>query len=346
MDQMADLLGLELSLGGSVIVFAVAGALAVVCTTRLVALGDALADRTGWGEAIFGAVFFGLATSLSGIVMTATTAASGEPSLAYSNAIGGIAAQTLVIADVMHPRGNLEHAAASLSNMLFGCLLILLLTLALMGSLSPEMIVLGMHPASLVMVAVYGGGLWLIRKQPEPMWRAVRTTETYPDVPTEHGRLTRRGSAGLWAEFLSIAAIVVAGGWAVAEAAQRVVVLTGLSSSFTGAVLMGLINALPEIVAAVAAVQRGAVTLAVATIVGGNCLDVLNLALGDLVYGGSSLYHAVGRQELFTTGSALLMVTILLGGLLLRQRRGWMKIGFDGVLILVVYIVTVGVLMT
>ena len=43
--------------------FAVAAAATVVCSVRLVRLGDALADRTGWGEALFGAVFFGAATS-------------------------------------------------------------------------------------------------------------------------------------------------------------------------------------------------------------------------------------------------------------------------------------------
>ncbi|MFD0206341.1 MULTISPECIES: hypothetical protein [Saccharothrix] len=78
-------------------VFAGAGVVTVLGAVRLAALGDAPADRTGWGEAFFGAVFFGLITSLSGIVMTGVSAASGEPELAYSNAVGGIAVQTLAI---------------------------------------------------------------------------------------------------------------------------------------------------------------------------------------------------------------------------------------------------------
>ena len=80
----------------------------MVCSIRLVGLGDTLADRTGWGEALFGAVFFGLVTSLSGIVMTAATAAANLPQLAYSNAVGGIAVQTLAIvaADAAHDLGD------------------------------------------------------------------------------------------------------------------------------------------------------------------------------------------------------------------------------------------------
>lgn len=54
---------------------------------------DRLADRTGMGEVIIGAVFLGGSTS--GIVTSVTAAATDHPGLAISKAIGGIAAQTL-----------------------------------------------------------------------------------------------------------------------------------------------------------------------------------------------------------------------------------------------------------
>ncbi|MCT2584562.1 hypothetical protein JT362_15665 [Actinophytocola sp. S1-96] len=56
--------------GWAVAVFLVAGVITVIGAVRLAGLGDALSDRTGWDEAIFGAVFFGLVTPLSGIVTT------------------------------------------------------------------------------------------------------------------------------------------------------------------------------------------------------------------------------------------------------------------------------------
>ncbi|GAA2449272.1 cation transporter [Streptomyces macrosporus] len=333
------------SLGWSVGVFVLAAAVTVVCSVRLATLGDVLADRTGWGEALFGAVFFGLITSLSGIVMTAVSALADHPSLAYSNAVGGIAAQTLavVVADAFHRRANLEHAAASVSNMLFGCLLVGLLGVALTASFSPDVTLLGVHPASVVMVAFYWGGIRLIRDHGEPMWRAVRTRETLPDLPDEEESV-ERGGGGLWAEFLVIAALVAAGGWAVARAAEFILDGTGMNAGFVGAILMGVVNALPETVAAVAAVRRGAVTLAVAAIIGGNCLDALNLVVGDVAFRGGSLFHAAGSDELFLIGAALVMTTVLLGGLLVRQRRGWLGLGFDGVLLAAVYLGSAAVL--
>ncbi|GAA2254094.1 cation transporter [Streptomyces ruber] len=334
------------TLGWSAAVFLLATCVTVVCSVRLATLGDTLADRTGWGEALFGAVFFGLVTSLSGIVMTAVTAAGDQPGLAYSNAVGGIAAQTLAlaVADGFHRKVNLEHAAASVQNMMFGCLLIVLLGIALMATFSPDVTVLGVHPASLVLVGLYAGGLRLIRAQSStPMWEAVETTETLPDVPDEE-QAAGRSTAALWAEFIGIAAVVMIGGWAVAHAAEGIVEGTGLSAGFVGAVLMGLVNALPETVTSIAAVRRGALTLAVAAIIGGNCLDALNLVIGDIAYGGGSLYHAAQPDELFLTAGALVMTAVLLGGLLVRQRKGWLRIGFDGVLLIAIYFGTVAVL--
>ncbi|GGM72451.1 cation transporter [Longimycelium tulufanense] len=324
----------------SVAAFVLAGLLTVLCTVRLVGLGDALADRTGWGEAFFGAVFFGLVTSLSGLVMTGVSAAADHPELAYSNAVGGIAAQTLaiVLADATYRSANLEHAAASAQNLLFGCLLIVLLSTALLASFSPSPTVLGVHPASLLMVALYVGGLTLIRTQERPLWRAVSTRETRPDVPTEHGRFDTRRARSLWAEFAALALLVVVGGWVVARAAANMVAATGLTAGFVGAVFMGLVNAAPETVTAVAAVRRGAMTLAVAAIIGGNTLDALNLVVGDVAFRPGSLFHAAGTDQLFLTTAALLMTAVLLGGLLVRQRRGWFRLGFDGVLLIVIYL--------
>ncbi|SFD62156.1 sodium:calcium antiporter [Streptomyces aidingensis] len=332
-------------LGWSVAVFLLAGAVTVVCAVRLSALGDTLADRTGWGEALFGAVFFGLATSLSGIVMTAVSAAADRPTLAYSNAVGGIAAQTLAVAvaDAFHRGVNLEHAAASLPNVLFGCLLIGLLGLALMAAFSPEVTVpvLGVHPAAVVMVAFYWGGVRLIQAHPRPMWLAVRTAETVPDVPHDDPVLGRRGTGRLWGEFTAVALLVVIGGWAVARAAEGLVAGSGLRAGFVGAAFMGVVNALPEIVTSVAAVRRGAVTLAIAAVIGGNCLDALNLVIGDAAYRQGSLFHAAAPDELFLTSAALVMTSVLLGGLLLRQKRGWWRLGFDGIMLIALYTATI-----
>ncbi|MGK5739328.1 sodium:calcium antiporter [Micromonospora sp. URMC 103] len=337
---MPDLTSPPWPLTWSIGVFVVAGAITVAGSIRLAGLGDALADRTGWGEALFGVVFFGVVTGLSGIVMTIVAANSGEPGLAYSNAVGGIAAQTtaVAVADAFHRRANLEHAAASLSNLLSGALLIALLSLALLASYLPETTVAGVDPMSAVLVATYAGGLVLIRRAgAQPMWQAIATEETRPDVPHNDNALNRLRPVWLWGQFAAVGLLVATGGWLVAVAAESLVEVTGLTAGFVGGVLMGIVNGLPETVTAIAAVRRGAVTLAVAAVLGGNILDVLTLVAGDLAYRQGSIYHNAGNAELLATTTSLFMTATLLGGLLIRQTCGWGRLGFEGVLLLTTY---------
>ncbi len=97
-------------------------ALYIFCTLAIGIVGtfltrqaDRLADITGLGEALMGAIFLGAVTSLSGIATSVTAAAQNLPELSVRNAIGGIAVQTffLAIADITYKKGNLEHASAS-----------------------------------------------------------------------------------------------------------------------------------------------------------------------------------------------------------------------------------------
>jgi cation:H+ antiporter len=94
-------------MAGAALVIGVAG-------TRLAGVADQLADRTGMGEIVAGAVFVGASTSLPGLITSIVTAAQGYPVLAIGNAVGGLTAQTafLAIADLTYRRANLEHAAA------------------------------------------------------------------------------------------------------------------------------------------------------------------------------------------------------------------------------------------
>nr|WP_030827578.1 hypothetical protein [Streptomyces sp. NRRL F-2305] len=89
-----------------------------------------------------------------------------------------------------------------------------------------------------------------------------------------------------------------------ARAAKGIVEHTGLNAGLVGAVLMGLVNALPETVTSIAAVRRGAVTPAVAAVIGGDGRDALDLVVGDAAYRGGSLFHAAHPDERWTSGSS------------------------------------------
>lgn len=322
----------------NLLVFAGAAGVIAWAGIRLAGLADRLADRTGLGEAVTGTVFLGLSTALPGLTASIAAVLDGHPALAISNAIGGIAIQTtfLAVADIVYPKANLEHAAASVANMIQTGILIALLAVVLLGLTGPELTVGHVNPLTGVLLVAACGGLWMVyRTRTEPMWEPKDTPHTVRDRPDEAHMEAHLGR--LLSGFLFTAGIVIVAGAAVAHTTGNISEQTGLNEAVTGALLAGVATSLPELVTTVAAVRRGALTLAVSDIVGGNFFDVLFVFAADLIYVKGSLYHAdgVGRREAFLTALAITLNTVLLLGLLYRQRAGPANIGFESVLTLV-----------
>ncbi|MEX2616467.1 MAG: sodium:calcium antiporter [Alphaproteobacteria bacterium] len=321
--------------------FALAALVVFFSGLRLTGLADTLADRTGLGEAITGAVLLGAATSLSGTIVSITTASDGHASLAYSNSIGGIAAQTafLAIADLTYRKANLEHAAADLANIFQAVVLIVLLTLPLVALTLTEFTVFAIHPVSLAIPVVYVSALCATSALREtPMWRPVSTVDTRTDTPEREDDKTRRTStARLFAVFFLLMLVMGVSGWGIAKTAAEITGRMALPESLVGALATAVVTSLPELVTTIAAVRRGALQLAVGGIIGGNTFDTLFLTAADVSYRDGSLYHAVGMGDYFWNLTAILMTGILLGGLILRQRRGPGRIGVESLALLVIY---------
>ncbi|ALP53902.1 cation transporter [Candidatus Tenderia electrophaga] len=319
-----------------------------VAGVRMTRLADRLADVTGLGEAIFGAVFLGITTSLSGSITSIVSAYQGYPELAVSNSIGGIAAQTafLALADITYRNINLEHAAASVENLMQGGLLMLMLALPLTAMSIPSLTVWQIHPLSLLLVVVYIFGLRQVSQaRAAPLWQPKHTAETRVDVPESDAQaITGAAVVTLWLRFILLMLIVGAAGYTVAETGMSISDRSGLSQTVVGALFTAVATSLPELVTALAAVRQRALTLAVGNIIGGNSFDVLFLAFADVSYRGGSIYHAISDRQLFVIAIAQVMTAVLVLGLLRREKRGIANIGFESFLVLVIYLVAVAVL--
>lgn len=321
-------------------IFVVAAFVIGVVGVRMTKVADRLADKTGLGEAVIGALLLGATTSLPGIVTSITAAATGHPELSISNALGGIAAQTafLAIADIAYTQANLEHAAASAANLSQGTLLVSLLALPLLAMSSPEFSIAGIHPVSVVLPVAYLFGLRLVSSAKEtPMWSPRQTQETRVDNPEEIPD-DGQSSQGLWLRMAAYAPLIGGAGYAVARSGSAIANQTGLSETVVGGLLTAVSTSLPELVTSVAAVRQGALTLAVGDIIGGNSFDVLFVAFSDMAYRRGSIYHALTASQTFVIALTILMTGILLLGLLRREKHGIGNIGFESLLIPMLYL--------
>lgn len=313
-----------------------------ICGSRLARLADKLADRTGLGEALTGVLLLGAGTSLPGLVASVSAAADGRATMAVSNAVGGIAAQTvfLVIADTFCRRANLEHAAASLSNLFQGILLMALLGIVLVAGMHPFGQSWSIHPASgLLVLGFVVGQRVALRVSEEPMWRPVRTTETREDIPDVNSR--RLSLPRMWVHFVVLAAVTGAGGLFLAMSGFVMIDEAGIKEGVVGSLFTAVASSLPELITSIAAVRVGAYTLAVSGIIGGNAFDTLFLAAADVAYTKGSIYHAVHGEESLMIGLTLIMTAVVCCGLLARQKSGPGNIGWEGLLILALYALAV-----
>lgn len=330
-----------MSLFCAILIFVIATLIIVFAGTALTRYADKLADKTGWGEALVGAVFLGGVTSISGIITSMVAAYNNFPQLAISNAIGGIAVQTvfLSIADISYRKVNLEHASASLANLMQGVLLIGLLTLVILGITSPDFTVLNIHPISYIIIIVYLGGTKLIaRAQEKPMWGPKITISTVKDIPLEDN-IKHTKLSSLVAKFALLSILVGGAGYAIGLSGITIAGKTVLSESFVGTLFTAVATSLPELIVSLAAVRQGALTLAVGNIIGGNSFDVLFVAFSDIAYQKGSILHNITNDQSFIIALTMLMVSILIMGLLHRQRKGFANIGWESALIIVLYII-------
>ncbi|MEQ8287395.1 sodium:calcium antiporter [Thalassospira sp.] len=329
------------SLGLIIVIFAICTLIIGFAGTRLAGIAIKLAERTGMGQIISGALFVGISTSLPGSVLSVSTAWQGHTDLAIGNALGGIAAQTtfLAIADLVYRKGNLEHAAASATGLAQTTLLVSMLSVPILAYAGPEWMIFHIHPASILLFVIYGFGLSLLSEiRDEPMWHPKKTDLTEEDAKQHKPDTHPQSSVRLWGEFLAFALLTAIAGHVIGQAGLAIVDKTGASQTAVGTFLTAISTSFPEFVSAIAAVRLGAVNLAVGNIVGGNAFDVLFLAASDFAYRDGSIYAAFNDQHLFTIALVVLMSGVLLLGMLNRERRGIGNIGWESVAMLTLYV--------
>ncbi|GGK47832.1 sodium:calcium antiporter [Salinarimonas ramus] len=325
--------------------FLASAAVIAVAGTLLAGRADVLADRTGWGEALVGAVLLGGSTSLPGILTSVSTAWQGFPSLSIANAIGGIAVQTafLAVADLFYRRANLEHAAASAANLTQGSLLVTLLAVPVAAAAGPDWTLLGVHPGTLILLGGYAYGIHLVRlAKEEPMWFPRMTRETQnldEEAKASEEEPDQEPISKLWIQFGLLVACVAAAGLGISQTGIAIAERTGIAQTAVGGLMTAVATSLPELVTSVAAVRRGALTLAVSGIIGGNAFDTIFLAFSDVAYRDGSLYHQMNDADLFVISATIVMIGVLLMGLLRREKTGPGGIGFESATILVLYAV-------
>lgn len=335
----------DLPLWLHVALFTVSAAAIWLAGTRLERYAAVIAERTKLGQAFTGMLLLAAATSLPEVATTVTAVwVLDNPTLAVHNLLGGVALQTaiLAIADgAKKRRGAMTAFRPRFVLLIEGVGLIMMLLLVIGGitvkgvpqvASTSTWVVALFAVWVLVMVLVY-------RARTRPRWQptgedAERSMKEDAGPEAESGRST----AALWLLFGALSGVVLGAGWLATVTAERLAEATGLGSAFLGATLLALATSLPEVSTTVSAARRDRYTMAMSNIFGSNAFDVGLLFVAELLYRKDSILAHAEPTVVFVSVIGAVMTCIYLWGLMEREDRTLLGIGWDSAAAVAVYL--------
>ncbi len=311
--------------------FFVSAAVLIVAAIKLSEYGDAIAFHTKLSGMFVGALLIASATSLPELLTMINSINLGHINLTAGDLFGSSMFNMMLLGvlDMLFYKNRilrrvaLKHAlTASLGTMMTGMAVFFLL-----ADINIKLGWLGLD--SLLMMAMYFIGIWLLRSNPVSGMEEGAGDEEADKIPTLRAALIGFAVAAI-VLILAVPYMVRSG--------SEIAKVTGLGDGFIGMVLIAVVTSLPELVAMIAAARFGAYDMAVGNLFGSNVFNMFALAFADVIYTRGSFLGAIDPVFALAGLLAMLLTTLgLIGNLAQVERRIWI-VELDALLLIVVYI--------
>lgn len=349
---MLDFAGLPLP--ANIAIFAIAAVSVWLAGSRLTRYADAIANATGIGQAVAGIVLLAGVTSLPEIAVTATASIAGNAELAVNNLFGSIAMQVAILAvlDFAIGRKALTAVVPDPGILLQGSLNVILITGAAAAMVIGDVALFGIGAWSWAALFAYIASVRMLsRMQGRRPWLAASNGRVQHQLIDSQSKGSddqddRPAMRMLLLKTFLVGAIILVAGYAVAKSGEALAQQTGLGSSFAGFVLVAIATSLPELSTALSAVRRGLFTMAISDILGTNLINVGLLFLVDLLDTGEPVLNRVGDFAIFGALLAVVLTGLFQAGLAERNNKSVLRMGYDSLLVLIVYVVGLALLYT
>lgn len=317
--------------------FAICLLLIAFAGSRLSRYGDAIADKTGLGGTWVGVVMLATVTSLPELATgVSSVTVANVPSIAVGDVLGSCVFNLLIIVLLdFIKRGESVYRVASQGHILaagFGIMLIGFIGFSLViagnGSI-PAIGHVGFYTP--ILIVLYGVAMRTVfRYEKRALAEFAEAEEDqYPDLTLAQA-LLRYGLAG--------AVVVGAGVW-LPFVAEQLAAAMGWTESFVGTLFVAFATSVPELVVTIAAMQIGALDMAIGNLFGSNLFNCLIIAIDDLFYTPGPLLEAVTPAHSVSALSALMMTGVAVVGLLYRPTSRVLKtVGWASIFLFLIYL--------
>lgn len=315
---------------------------------------DAIDTRYRLGSAFGGLLILGVITSLPEAAVTVTAALQHHYDIVIGTLIGGIALQTVVLSILdarMKVKRPLTFAAASLTLVLEACLVIIVTVAAVLAIRTPAIINgTNVSFASLLILLLWLVGLWIVYKARNGLpWHA----EAFEATPgREHHERSQvinhpsfqKSSIAKAFTVLGIASLAtVVAGYGLATFGGELATAYGIGSGLFAATFIALAGALPNISTGIESIDIGDYQLAMSDIFGGNAFMPALFIVADLL-AGKAVIQSASPSDIWFAAMGALLTGVYIIGLIVRPKKQFFGIGYDSLLVIVLYFVGIIVL--
>jgi cation:H+ antiporter len=313
--------------------FAVSATIIIFSAMNLSRNADIIAEKTGLGRAWVGALLLPMVTSLPEIVASSQAALLGNPDISMGNVFGSNMFNITIIAlvDLVQGGGPVLYYV-SRSHILTASIGILLTGLTCLAILvGPNIVipVLGIGVDTLILILVFLGGIRLITRYQR------RNGEAEGGAEPQYNESSHLRA---WLMFLLSGVLIVFAGRQLAISADALSQVTGLGGTFMGSFFVAITTSLPELVATVTAARMGAFDMAIGNVLGANVMNIFIIGVSDLFYRQGAMLRAVSQTSLVAGLLAMTLTGIAIIGLIYRSQRSVLRLGFDSIAIVALYI--------
>ena len=146
----------------------------------------------------------------------------------------------------------------------------------------------------------------------------------------------------VWVEFLASAAIIVFASMQLAKYGDVIALRTKLGGMLVGTLLLAAATSLPEVLTTVTACLQGEPNLAAGNLFGSNALNILILAILDMMHSQRRLTRRNAERHALTGSLATLMIALAIFFLVARLpfalNFGKFRVGVDSLMMVVGYL--------
>lgn len=318
-------------------IFLFAGIVVWFGGVRLTHALDAIAIKTGLGQAFVGMLLLGGITSLPEIANVISASLSEAPRLAINNLLGSAAINVVLLAaaDAAIGRGAITSIVAKPATMMMCALCMMVLcTVAFAITVGDiEVASVGLWPIVIFGLSIAFFGLAASYGKRAP-WM-VREEKGEPDDDKDEA--PKSSLRGLIIQATIAGIVIFIAGFTLSQIGDAIAEQTGLGTGMVGFLLIGISTSMPELSSIMTALKLRRYEMAFGQVMGTNFVNLSLFLLADLVYTGGPVINELGPFEVASALLGLALIGIFLVGLLERRNPKVLRMGYDSLAVLLLF---------